>query len=76
MLQPWILRLIRNADAFAATRPTLLFRPLDFGLWSSYFAVTYIHRAHKAHVECREKALRTKTTNKVELRPPLARLGN
>ena len=49
---------------------------LDFGLWSSYFAVTYIHRAHKAHVECREKALRTKTTNKVELRPPLARLGN
>ena len=27
-LQPWILRLIRNADAFAATRPTLLFRPM------------------------------------------------
>ena len=24
----WILRLIRNADAFAATRPTLLFRPM------------------------------------------------
>ena len=27
-LAPWILRLIRNADAFAATSPTLLFRPL------------------------------------------------
>ncbi len=24
MLQPWILKLIRNAEAFAATRPTLL----------------------------------------------------
>jgi len=28
VLQPWILRLIRDADAFAATRPTLLFRPM------------------------------------------------
>jgi hypothetical protein len=28
ILQPWILRLIRNADAFAATRQTLLFRPM------------------------------------------------
>jgi hypothetical protein len=28
ILQPWILRLIRNADAFADTRPTLLFRPM------------------------------------------------
>jgi hypothetical protein len=30
-LQPWILRLIRNADALAVTRvtsPTLLFRPM------------------------------------------------
>jgi len=27
-LGPWILRLIRNADAFASTRPTLLFRPM------------------------------------------------
>ena len=27
-LQPWIFRLIRNADALAATRPTLLFRPM------------------------------------------------
>ena len=27
-LQSWILRLICNADAFAATRPTLLFRPM------------------------------------------------
>jgi hypothetical protein len=27
-LQPWIFRLIRNADALAATSPTLLFRPM------------------------------------------------
>jgi hypothetical protein len=27
-LQPWILRLIRNANAFADTSPTLLFRPM------------------------------------------------
>jgi hypothetical protein len=27
-VQPWILRLTRNADAFAATRPTSLFRPM------------------------------------------------
>ena len=29
ILQPWILRLIRNANAFAATRQTLLFRPIE-----------------------------------------------
>jgi len=27
-LQSWIFRLIRNADALAATSPTLLFRPM------------------------------------------------
>jgi hypothetical protein len=27
-LHPWILRLIRNADALAVTSPTLLFRPM------------------------------------------------